>query len=179
MNSHTPKLHSYKGQRKKKSHYSLVAPSYKKILPITIAENLTCHLKNGSNSKCCSKLHCDTFYIWSAPVNSAQTAASISPVCVSINISAQNICHATLSKLEFLTLILSALSTYPLCPPTIYIPKWSVNLSSCWHSLHSHLLTHAHTFSISLLLSHFYRKKKHMEHLMEWLFLCSYHFAMG
>lgn len=81
-----------------------------------------CDGNSASHSNSCS-MFCDTFYICSALVNTLKTAANIPPACMSVNISAQNICHATLSKLEFLTLILSTLSTHPLCPPTICIPK--------------------------------------------------------
>lgn len=71
-------------------------------------------------------------------VNVAAAAASVPSACVCENISAMQ-----LSKLEFLAILLSPLSTHSLCPPTICFPKWSVDL---WQLLHSHSpsLSHPH-----------------------------------
>lgn len=65
--------------------------------------------KRNPNPNPCIETH---FYIWRTRVNAAKTAASIPPACFPVNISAQNICHATLSKLKMSR-------SHPLHPPSL------------------------------------------------------------
>lgn len=91
-----------------------------------------------------------------------KTAANIPPACIFVNISAQNICHATLSKLEFLALILSTLSTHPLHHMHPKNDQWiSASAGARYTRIYSHTrflspaisLSHKNTHNISQLWS--------------------------